>query len=424
MLILLSVLAVTLFIGIPVGFSVMISATAFILSTGAAPMSIVVQKMCSGVGTFTMLAMPLFIYSGNLMSYGSTPRLMRLANMLLRKVPGGLGAVGIGGSAFFGTISGAAIATTAAVGSIVGPEMLKTGYKKSYTISMLAAAGTLGGVIPPSICMVIYATSANQSVGKCLMAGFVPGIMAALILILYNGWRAKRGGWGSNVQQEYTSEERRKVLIDALPPLFMPIIILGGTMTGIVTPTESAVVATVYAFILAVFVYKELNLKEIIKVTVDSAVSSAAIMFIISGATPFGWIMTTQNISTSIASSILAFSDSPVVIYALIILALVIIGMFMEAFSTIILITPIFLPVVMSLGMDPIHFGVFLILATCIGAISPPMAACLFTSCKVLKAQVDEAFPDILYIMGVFIVILIVNLMFPQLTLFLPNLIM
>lgn len=407
-------------IGVPVGYSVMISCMAFLMTSGSTPLVIISQKMVDGIGSFTYLAMPLFIFSGNLMIYGSTPRLMKLANMLLHRIPGGLGAAGIGACGFFGCVSGSGVATTAAIGSIVGPEMVDKGYSKGYTASIIAASGTLGGIIPPSITLVLYAVATNLSIGDMLMCGFIPGFMCVLGFILLNSFIASKRGYGTGGGDDYnyTRSEKAKIILDAIPPLIMPLIILGGVFSGIATPTESAVLATVYAAFLSLFVYKELNIRSFFKVAVESALSAASIMFIISAAAPFGWIMTANNVTTTMADFIIGISSNPTIVYLLIILLLIFLGTFMEGLSIVVVLSPILLPIVTGFGMNPYHFGILISIATCIGSCTPPMATCLFTSCKTLKMEVSETFPDIFLVCGYFVLMELLLLLIPQLTTF------
>ena len=396
------VLLLMLLIGVPVGYAVMIACMSFLMANGTTPIVIVPQKMVDGIGSFTYLAMPLFIFSGNLMIYGSTPRLMKLANMLLHKIPGGLGAAGIGACGFFGCVSGSGVATTAAIGSIVGPEMVKKGYGKGYTASIIAASGTLGGIIPPSITLVLYAVAVNLSIGNMLMCGMIPGFMCVAGFILLNTFISKKRGYGAGDTDEYnyTVKEKLKIIREAIPPLIMPLIILGGVLFGIATPTESAVLATVYAAFVAV----------------DSALSAASIMVIISAAAPFGWIMTAHNVTTTMAKFIMGISTNPTIIYLMIIALLVFLGTFMEGLSIVVVLSPILLPIVQNFGMNPYHFGILISIATCIGSCTPPMATCLFTSCKTLGLEVSDTFPDIFMVCGYFILMEVLLLFIPQLT--------
>lgn len=413
-------LVAALIIGIPVGFAIGISSALYLLLQGFPPLSIVSQRMVEGLNSFPLMALPLFILSGEIMAYGSTPRLMRLANMFLGKVPGGLGATAAAGCGFFGAISGSGVATTAAIGGIMGPEMVKKGYGAGFTASILAGAGALGIVIPPSLSMVVYGTSGSVSIGTLFLAGIVPGLLAVLSLILLSVYIGKKRGYLSE-KIVFSTEQKIKIILDAALPLVMPGIILGGVLSGAVTPTESAVIAVVYAFILATFVYRELNLRSLVRICINSAISSSIIMFIMSTATPFSWIMATQNIPQLFGKALLSISSNPTTLYLLITVLLLFLGTFMETNSTIILMTPILLPLVVNLGMDPVHFGIAMILNLAVGGATPPLAVCLFTSTRILGIRIEDTFPDILYVVATLTLTLVIVVLFPQLSMWLPN---
>lgn len=413
-------LAVTLIIGVPVGFSIGISCMAFIFTSGTNTM-ILAQKMVDGVSSFTLMALPMFMLSGAVMAYGSSPRLMKLARLLLGKVPGGVGAAGCAALGFFGAVSGSGVASTAAIGGIMGPEMVKDGYGKGITASLMAAGGAMASLIPPSLVMVVYGASSGASIGAMFLAGIIPGLMViigliALIIII----AVKRNYPREN--HSYTVGEIVHICLDALLPLIMPVIILGGVMSGIFTPTESAVVATVYAFFLAIFVYKELTLKQFIKVAANSAIASAAILLIISAATPLGWILAIENIPQTFTAWLLAITSSRVIIIAVVTIILLILGTFMETVSIIILMTPILLPILVGFGYTPVEFGIMMLMNTAIGSLTPPLSVCLFTGCRIVGIRIEDSFPDILFVIGVVLIVLIMVTLFPQISSFLPKL--
>ena len=411
------IFVICLALAVPVGFSIGISATFFLVFGSNIPISIVVQKMVDGINSFSYLALPLFVLSGAIMVYGSTPRLMRLANLLLGRLPGGLGAAGSLGCGFFGAISGSGVATTASIGAIVAPEMVRQGYDKGFTASLIAASGTLGLVIPPSVCMVVYAQNAGVSIGSMFLAGFIPGFIAVFLL----------GGLSVVVAiRRYYKGERVAVstvkdVIMVVLPLLMPVIILGGVLSGMFTPTESATIATVYAFLLAKFVYKEITWKQLYRTLVDSARASASILFIIAAATPFGWVLTMKNVTAIVSNAVLSALHSPALIYLAIVLILCILGTFMESFTIIILTTPIFLPIIQSIGVDPVAYGIVLMFCICIGGVTPPLAVCLFTSCRILKIRIEETIPDVWLVIGVLFVVTLLLMVCPQISLFLPG---
>lgn len=414
-------LALCLVMGVPVSFSIGISCMVFLLSNGYPPLGILVQRMVGGAQSFTMMSLPMFVFAGALMAYGSTPRLMRLANMLLGRMPGGLGAAAMATCGFFGAVSGSGVASTAAIGSIMGPEMIKQGYSRGITAGLLAAGGTMASIIPPSIVMVVYTASANVSIGDMFLAGFIPGVITILALITLNCVIAKKRGT-QNLAHNYTSKEKVAIWLDALLPLVTPVIILGGVLSGILTATEASVIAALYAFLLAVFVYKEINLKKFVKVACESVVSSSIILFIIAAATPFGWIMATQNIPQMFTTALLTLTSNPYVILGIFFVLLLILGCFMETICIIILMTPILLPIAKQMGLEPVHFGIAMLMNLAVGGCTPPLSVCLFTSCRILKMRIEESFPDMWYVLIVVTLCALLALVWPDLSMFLVNL--
>lgn len=420
--VLFGVMVITLIIGVPVGFSIGMSCLAFILTSGS-NVSILPQRMCGGVSSFTMMALPMFMLSGAIMAYGSSPRLMRLARLIVGRVPGGLGASGCVALGFFGAVSGSGVASTAAIGGIVAPEMVKDGYGKGITASLMAAGGAMASLIPPSLVMVVYGSSSGASIGEMFLAGIVPGVMVILGLMILTMVIAVKRNYPSGYQK-HTIREIIFIVCDALLPLMMPVIILGGVMSGIFTPTESAVVACVYAFILAVFVYRELTLKQFVKVAADSAVASAVILLIISAATPLGWILAIENVPQNFTAWLMAITSNKYIIIAVITLILLVLGMFMETVSIVILMTPILLPIMVGFGYTPVQFGIILLMNTAIGSLTPPLSVCLFTGCRIVGIRIEDSFPDILYVMGVVFVVLLLVTIFPGIQSFIPSLTM
>ncbi|SBV97398.1 conserved membrane hypothetical protein [uncultured delta proteobacterium] len=413
-------LGVGLFFSVPVSFAIGISAYVFLVGSDAAPLSIIPQRMIEGVDNFSIMALPLFILSGELMSLSCTPRLMRLANLLIGRVPGGLAATTAIGCGFFGAISGSGVATTAAIGGVMAPEMIKAKYSPGFTASVVTAAGVLGMVIPPSFCMVVYGASGGVSIAKLFLGGFIPGFLAIGSLVAYSIFMGSRRGYRA-AEYTYQPGEKIKIFFDALLPLVMPVIILGGVLSGLVTPTESAMVAVLYALGLEVLVYREITLRKFIHLCSRSAVSSAIIMFIMGTAASFGWIMATENVPKLFAGIILSITNSPLIVYFLIMMLLLILGTFMESVSIIILVTPILLPLVVSFGMDPVHFGVALMLAVAIGGVTPPLAVGLFVATRIIGCRVEDSFPEILHVIAILIVNLALCFFVPKIVLFLPQ---
>lgn len=415
------VLGVCLLFSVPVSFSIGISAFVFLFGSDAAPLSIIPQRMIEGVDSFPLMALPLFILSGELMSTSCTPRLMRLADLLIGRVPGGLAATTAVGCGFFGAISGSGVATTAAIGGVMAPEMIKAKYAPGFTVSVTTAAGVLGMIIPPSFCMVVYGASGGVSIAKLFLGGVIPGVLAVLCLVGYSIFIGYQRNYRT-AQPEYQPGEKLKIFIDALLPLVMPVIILGGVLSGMVTPTESALMAVLYALALEIFLYREITLSKFIHLCSRSAVSSAIIMFIMATAASFGWIMATENVPKLFAEIILSITSSPFIIYFLLMVLLLILGTFMEGVSIIILVTPILLPLVVSFGMDPVHFGIALMLAVAIGGVTPPLAVGLFVAARIVGCRIEDSFPEILHVITILVLNLALVFFVPQVSLLLPQL--
>jgi C4-dicarboxylate transporter, DctM subunit len=415
------ILGVLLIIGVPVSFAIGLSCLVFLFTQDTVvTSSIISQRMISGLDSFPLLALPFFLLAGNLMIYGTTPRLMRFANALLGFIKGGLAGVSVVASAFFGAISGSGVATVAAVGSVVTPEMIKKGYGKGFIASLIAGAGVLGMVIPPSMAMVVFGVSAGVSIGDLFLAGIIPGLLVSLFLIIYGVLISNKRNYGGDATK-FDFKELTNSFKSALLPLLLPVIILGGVMSGVFTPTESAVVAVVYAFILAMFVYRELSIKKLFIVLKESAVNSSIILFIIAAATPFGWILTTQQIPNKLAGLITNATTNGVIILLLISLILLIMGTFMETIATIIIMTPILFPIAMQVGIEPIHFGIIMMVNLAIGGVTPPLAVGLFTSAKIANISVEETFPDVLHVLFVMIFAYLIIVLFPILSLWIPG---
>lgn len=416
------VLAVTIMLGWPIWAAVAASAFALLWQSGFPSMGVLVARMVAGVNSFPLLALPFFIIAGDLMAFGTTPRLMRIANAFFGHLRGGLAVSGVAACAFFGAISGSGVATTAAIGSIIEPEMLKKGYSKGFTASLFAGSGTLGIIIPPSLTMVVYGVAGNVSIGDLFMAGILPGILAAMALMGYSVWASVHYGYYDQ-QPRASVGEKLNAMKDGVLPLCMPLIIMGGVMSGIFTPTEAGVVAAVFGFVLAVFVYKDLKLRDVPKVFIGSAKSSAMILIIVAAASPFGWTMAVNQVPQAIFESLTSITTLSVVLISLVIFILLVLGTFMETIAIIIITTPIVLPIILQVGMSPVQFGVVMMLALAIGGATPPLAVNLFMSTKIINIKVEDCFPFILQVVAVMVIPLIITASIPWLSLWIPALV-
>ncbi len=375
-------------LGVPIAISIG-SATFLALLSSPIPSTVLVQKMFTAMDSFPLMAVPFFILAGALMETGGiSRRLIHLANTFVGHYSGGLAFVAIIASMFFGAISGAAAACVAAIGAVIIPEMVARGYGKPYTAAVQATAGTLGVMIPPSIPMIIYCVMTGVSVGALFMAGIVPGVIVGVSL-MFTAWIiARRRGYKG--ERRFTWGERRSAFKEAFWALMMPVIILGGIYGGIFTPTEAAVVAVVYGLFIGFFVYREIRVSNLKTVFVNTAVSTAIIMLIIGASSAFSWVITSKRVPQMVAEGMLSLSSNPVVILLLINLLLLFIGTFMETVASIIILVPVLMPVLATIGVDPLHFGIVIVVNLAIGMVTPPLGICLFVSCGIAKISLEE----------------------------------
>lgn len=415
------VLFVMLFLGVPIAICLGIAVCMAIVASGNLNLlPAVAQRMFTQADNFTLMAVPFFILAGNIMEKGGiSKRLIDFIEILMRRIPGRLSCITVVASAFFGAISGSNPATVAAIGGITVPRMKQKGYPEDVAAAVAASGGTLGVVIPPSIPMVTYAVTASVSVGTMFMAGVIPGLLLAAVLIATNIVICKK----------YDAAENGKVTLkafahsfkEALLAIFMPVIILGGIYGGLFTPTESAAVACVYAFIISVFVYKELTLKDIYEIFRKSTVSSAVVLFVVSMSAPFAWFMTNQNIPTFIASSVLGLFTNKVALLLMINVILLFLGCFLETQSIILLVTPILLPIAASLGLSPVALGIIIIINTSIGMITPPMAVNLFVASGIANTSIGKISKRIIPYLCIEVATLLVMTFIPAIITWLPG---
>lgn len=408
-----------LLLSVPIAISLGLSAALTIFYSGVVKPSAIPQGLVTAIDSFPLMAVPFFILAGNLMGHGGlSKRLLDMANVFFGRYTGGLALIGIVTCMFFAAISGSGPATVAAIGGLLLPAMAKANYNKGYSIGMLASAGSLGIIIPPSIPMIIYAVSANVSIMQMFVAGIIPGLFIGIVLMVVAYLKAKKEKYVGS-QETFSWGQKWKAIWDAKLALLAPIIILGGIYGGVFTPTEAAAVGVIYGFLVGFFVYKELNLKSLYSVLVDSALTSATIILIVGTATIFGRILAVERIPFEIADYIVQLSDNPIVILLLINLLLLFVGMFMETLAAIIILVPILLPVVLKVGVDPVHFGIIMIVNLAIGMISPPVGVNLFVGSRVGNARLEEVTVGVLPFLLAMIVALLIITYVPSLSLFL-----
>lgn len=411
------ILIVLFFINVPIAVALGLASMIVLMVQDNVPLMVVVQKMFTSTDSFTLMAVPFFILAGKLMEVGGiSKRLVDFAMTIVGRMHGGLAMVSVVTCMFFAAISGSGAATTAAVGAIMIPAMVQKGYDKSFSTAIQAAGGTIGVMIPPSVPMILFGVIAGASISDLFIAGILPGIFVGISLILVAYFISRKRGYGkeekSSGKEIFTSFNR------AILAILMPVIILGGIYGGVFTPTEASVVAVVYGLIVGLFIYKEIKWKDLPEVFIQSAVTSAVIMFIISCASIFGFILTREQIPLSITNALLAISDNPIIVLIIINLILLIVGTFLETSAAIIIMAPILLPVTTAVGIDPVHFGIIMVVNLAIGFITPPVGINLFVASNIANLRLEKIVRAIIPFLIILIVDIIIISFVPELSLF------
>lgn len=422
LLILFGALIILLVIGVPVAFSLGLASLATMVYLDI-PLVVAFQRMAAGMNVFALMAIPFFIYAGELMNQsGIAERLVKFAHSLLARVRGGLGLVNVSSSMMFGAISGSAVASASAMGSTLIPMMKKQGYDADYAVNVTATAATTGLLIPPSHNMIIYAISAGGglSIGSLFLAGIVPGILLGLGLMLVTYLVAVKRGYPRGAFPGWSQVLRH--FIGALPGLFTVFIILGGILSGVFTATESSAIAVIYTVIVAVFVYRSLNWNGFVTASINAVKTTAMILLIIGAAGSFGWLLAVMEVPVQLSTALLTISENPLIILLIVNLILLMLGTFMDMSPLIVITTPIFLPVMVGIGMDPIQFGIMLILNLGLGLVTPPVGTVLFVTCAVGGIRIEDTLRSIWPFYLVFIAVLALVTYLPSMTLFLPSL--
>jgi tripartite ATP-independent transporter DctM subunit len=418
------VLMLALFaIGMPVAWAMAGSAAVFMVLVSGVPLQGLAQRMVGGIDSFPLLAMPFFILAGNLMNTGGiTARLVTLAKALVGHITGGLAHTVVVVNMIMAGMSGSGVADAAGSGVVLIPAMKRVGYALPFSAAIVGAAGTIGPIIPPSIPFVIYGSMANVSIGRLLLAGAVPGVLMGIVLMVFAYFISKR--------RHYPREERAgwdtlaRAALNAIPPLGLPVIILGGIIGGVMTPTESAAAGATYAFILGFFVYREIRLSDLPKILNDSVIATAAVIFIMSAAQPFGWVLTFEQAPLKVLAF---FQEAKLEQWAILLVlngVLLFLGCIMEGMAIMIMSIPVLMPLIKHAGIDPVLFGVIFVLNIMIGNITPPVGNIMYVVCSLAKISVGEFAREV----WPFVIALIIALAFvtyiPWLSLWLPNLLL
>jgi tripartite ATP-independent transporter DctM subunit len=415
------VFVLTVAVGIPIGFCLALVSLAGLLVIGGVPLHLMPQRIFTGIDSFPIMAVPFFVLAGDLMNAaGITHRIIRFSSAMVGHIRGGLAHVNIVASMFFAGVSGSAVADAAALGSILIPAMEEDGYDKTFAASVVASAAVIGPIIPPSIPMVIYGLMGSVSIGGLFLSGFVPGVMMGLGLMIVSYIVARRKNYGT--YRPFSLRELRDSFFGAIIPLLMPVIILGGILSGVFTPTEAASMAVAYALFIGFFVLRTMKLKDLPGILYRSMLVTATILMVMGCANIFSWVIGTEMIPQKITQALISVSTNPQVLLLLINVLLLIVGCLMEGIAAIVLLVPILVPVAMHAGIHPLHFGLVVVLNMMIGLITPPVGLCLFVSCSLAKVELLKLARVNLPFLIIEIVVLMIVTYVPQLVLFVPHL--
>lgn len=418
------VLSFFIFIGLgtPVAWSIALSSllTLLVSLPSLAAVTTIAQRMATGLDSFALLAIPFFILSGQLMTHGGIAhRLIRFAKTLVGTLPGGLALINIISAMMMGAIAGSAMASASAMGSILGPEMEKEGYDKEYGAAVNITSATMGLVIPPSNVLIVYSlASGGVSIAALFLAGYIPGLLTGLFLILVAALWAKRKGYPTS--QRSSIKEVLSSFIQAVPSLLLLFIVIGGIVAGLFTATEASAVAVLYTLILGML-YKEIRVKDLSKILLESSKTSAIVLLLIAASMSMSWVMSYENIPQNLSDFLLGISDNKIIILLLINLILLFVGIFMDMTPAVLIFTPIFLPVVKSIGIDPVQFGIIMVVNLCIGLCTPPVGSVLFVGVGIAKTSIEKVIKPLLPLFIAMIVALALITYFPQITLWLPH---
>lgn len=416
-------LPILLVIGVPISVSIGFASTLSMLTILPFEGSMVTsaQRLFIGTNSFSLVAIPFFILAGNIMNNGGIAiRLINCAKLIGGRLPGSLAQSNVVANMLFGAISGSGVAAAAAVGGTIGPIEKKEGYSPEFSAAVNIASAPTGMLIPPSNTLIVYSTVAGSvSISALFIAGYIPGILWGIGVMILSAIMAKKNGYIS--KEKTTLNEKIKVVLDAIPSLLLVIIVIGGILKGIFTATEGSAIAVVYSLGLSL-IYKEMSIKSLPKILFSSAQMTSIVIFMIGVSSIMSWVMAFTNIPQIIAKSILRITDNYAIILIIMNVLMLIIGTFMDPTPAVLIFTPIFLPIAQSFGMSTIHFGIMIVFNLCIGTITPPVGPILFTGCKVGNVTIEEVFKTLLPYYLVTMIILVLVIFIPQLSMWLPDL--
>jgi len=410
-----------LLIGVPIAFVLGLTPLMAFLFQGQIPHMLAAQRIFTGIDNPVLMAIPFFILAGNIMSAGGmTQRLAAFCNVLVGTFRGGLAYINVVISMFFAGMTGAAVADTSAIGSILIPAMKKEGYDVGFSTAVTATSSTIGPIIPPSIPFIIYGVLGQVSIASLFLAGVIPGVLLGLLQMAVVAYYARKRNYPKGSLISFSGA--LKATFDAALVLMMPLIILGGILTGIFTPTESACIAVFYALIISLLVYRDIRLVDLPKIIIKTGVTSSLVMLVIGTASIFSWLLASEEIPQYLTEAVINITHNRIVILLLLNIALLIIGTFMETTASLIILTPVLLPLMSKIGVDPLHFGVILVLNLVIGLTTPPVGVCLFIACAIGEIKLEQITKAMLPFLLASITVLLIVTYWESLVMAIPKL--
>ena len=412
-------LAVLLVIGVPVAVSLAVASLVYIMIDGL-PEVVLVHNMINGIDSFPLLAIPFFILAGHLMNTaGITTKIFAFARALVGWMHGGLGHVNVGASIIFAGMSGAAVADAGGLGNVEIKAMRDAGYDTDFSVGITAASSTIGPIIPPSLPLVIFGVMASASIGELFAAGLIPGLLMALSLMIMVAIYSRRRSYPRDAA--FDSRRLWVTFKGAFFPLLTPVIVVGGIVTGAFTPTEAAVAAVAYALFLGLVIYRSLNWRHLVRVSIDTIETSAAILMIVAAATIFAWILTANQVATLLGDSLLDLTENKYILVMIIMAMVLLIGMFMETIAAITILVPVLLPIAGKVGLDPVHLGIIVILNLMIGLLTPPVGMVLYVLADVAGVRFEQCVKATMPFLVPLVIVLLLIAFFPQIALWLPT---
>ena len=405
--------ALLVLIDAPIAVALGLASAVYLAVADMAPMMVVAQRMIAGIDSFTLLAIPLFLMAGLLMVHGGlAPRIVNLFAAIVGRTTGGLAIVMVAACMMFGSLSGSGVADVVAIGTMMLPSMKARGYDPAFSAATLGCAGSLGTVIPPSIVLIVYGTATNSSIGDLFVGAIIPGLLLGAALIAVAWWISRKKGWKGT--EAVRAGELGRAFVDAIPAMIAPIIIVGGIRAGVFTPTEAAGAGVAYALIVGGLFYRTLTWRVIGDILRETTEMTGAILIVIAAASIFGWILAAEQVPQLAVNAILGLTDSALIALVLMMVAVLVLGTFMESLAIILILAPVFMPVLAAYQIDPVYFGILLCVNLAIGANTPPLGIDLMAACRTAGIPMSASFRYLLPFLGAMVAVLFLLVLFPQ----------